>query len=102
MPKLDNLFLSPMHKNIPVQLWWKRLKLDQQSIGKNKIVARKSIIANSKIKKGEIFTEQNLTAKRPGNGISPMNWYDILGKEAEKDFEEDEVIVDSRFKNQEV
>ena len=77
-------------------------KIVTNSEGKNKIVARKSIIANSKIKKGEIFTEQNLTAKRPGNGISPMNWYDILGKEAEKDFEEDEVIVDSRFKNQEV
>lgn len=35
MPKLDNLFLFPMHKNIPVQLWWKRLKLAQQNIGNN-------------------------------------------------------------------
>ena len=77
-------------------------KIVTNSEKRNKIVARKSIIANKKIKKGEIFTEQNLTAKRPGNGISPMNWYDILGKEAEKDFEEDELIIDSRFKNQEV
>lgn len=77
-------------------------KIVTKSERKNKIVARKSIIANCKIKKGDIFTEKNLTTKRPGNGISPMNWYDIIGKEAEKDFEEDELIVDSRFKNQEV
>ncbi|MCC9929464.1 N-acetylneuraminate synthase, partial [Streptococcus agalactiae] len=43
---------------------------------------------------------ENITVKRPGNGISPMNWYDILGQEAQDDFEEDEVIRDSRFENQ--
>ncbi|BBA52815.1 putative N-acetylneuraminate synthase [Fusobacterium varium] len=69
---------------------------------KNKIVARKSIVANKAIKKGEKFTIENLTTKRPGNGISPMCWYDILGKTAEKNFEEDELIIDSRFKTQEV
>lgn len=77
-------------------------KIVTDSERKNKIVARKSIIANCKIKKGEIFSESNLTTKRPGNGISPMKWYELIGKEAERDFEEDELILDSRFENQEV
>lgn len=68
---------------------------------KNKIVARRSIVAKKKIYKGDIFDLSNLTTKRPGNGISPMYWYDILGKVAEKDFEEDELVSDSRFPNQE-
>ena len=59
---------------------------------KNKIVARKSIVANRDIKKGEIFDEENLTCKRPGNGISPMKWYDVLGRRAEQDFSYDELI----------
>ncbi len=58
----------------------------------NRAVARKSIIAACDIKKGEIFTEENLTTKRPGNGISPMNWYKILGTRAVRDFQEDELI----------
>lgn len=66
----------------------------------NKIVARKSIVAQIPIKKGQVYTEENITVKRPGNGISPMDWYHILGKEAEQDFEEDQVICDSRFENQ--
>lgn len=75
-------------------------KLVTNSEVKNKIVARKSIIAARAIKKGEIFTTENITTKRPGNGISPMFWYDVLGKEAEQDFEEDQLIADSRFQNQ--
>lgn len=67
---------------------------------KNKIVARKSVVALRTIKKGERFTEENITVKRPGNGISPMEWYAVLGKEAQADFEEDQVIVDSRFEPQ--
>ena len=58
----------------------------------NKAIARKSIVALKNIKKGEVFSEENLTIKRPGTGISPMNWYDILGKVAKYDFEEDECI----------
>ena len=58
----------------------------------NKNIARKSIIAKCKIQKGEVFTEENLTTKRPGNGISPMKWYEILGKKATRDFLEDELI----------
>lgn len=75
-------------------------KIVTNSEAKNKIVARKSIIAARPIKKGEIFTTNNITTKRPGNGISPMFWYEILGKEAQQDFEEDQLIADSRFENQ--
>lgn len=59
---------------------------------KNKKIARKSIVAKKQIKKGDIFTEENITCKRPGNGISPMKWDDILGKVSSKDFEEDQLI----------
>lgn len=55
-------------------------------------VARKSIVAARKIQAGEIFSEENLTTKRPGNGISPMKWYEVIGKESPRDFEEDELI----------
>ncbi len=55
-------------------------------------VARKSIIASCNIKKGEKFTEDNLAIKRPGNGISPMRWDEIVGSAATKDYEEDELI----------
>ena len=58
----------------------------------NKTVARKSIVASRDIKQGEIFSMDNLTTKRHGNGISPMKWYDILGKTAKRDFKEDELI----------
>ena len=75
-------------------------KIVTDSERKNKIVARKSIVAKRAIKKGEVFSEENITCKRPGNGISPMDWYGILGKKAERDFEEDQLIEDSRFTNQ--
>jgi len=58
----------------------------------NLAVARKSIVAACGIKKGEEFTTQNLTTKRPGDGISPMEWYRVLGKVAVRDFGEDERI----------
>ncbi|AKH65797.1 MULTISPECIES: N-acetylneuraminate synthase [Photorhabdus] len=77
-------------------------KIVTNSERKNKIVARKSIVAKSAIKKGEVFTVDNITTKRPGNGISPMFWYDILGEVAEKDFSEDELIEHTGFSAQEV
>lgn len=58
----------------------------------NIIVARKSIVASRAIKAGEVYTEENITVKRPGNGISPMKWDDVLGKTAPRDFEYDELI----------
>ncbi|EAV5162017.1 N-acetylneuraminate synthase, partial [Salmonella enterica] len=77
-------------------------KLVTNSERKNKIVARKSIVAKCAIKKGEIFTINNITTKRPGNGISPMHWYEVLGEKAEQNFEEDQLIVHSYFSKQEV
>ena len=59
---------------------------------KNIAVARKSIVAVRNIRTGEIFTEDNLTVKRPGTGISPMRWEEVLGKKAIRDFAEDELI----------
>lgn len=58
----------------------------------NKSIARKSIVAACKIAKGEIFSEKNITTKRPGNGISPMKWHEVIGKAAPRDFGEDELI----------
>lgn len=59
----------------------------------NRNVVRKSIVANRDIKMGEVFSKDNLTTKRPGDGISPMFWYDVLGKEAIRDFKKDEKII---------
>lgn len=62
------------------------------SEAKNKDVARKSIVAKVPIKAGEVFTTDNITVKRPGNGISPMRWYEVLGQSAKRDFSLDELI----------
>ena len=59
---------------------------------KNIAIARKSIVAAKDIKKGEVLTEDNITVKRPGSGISPMKWFEVLGTEAVRDFGEDELI----------
>ncbi|MCK5295194.1 MAG: N-acetylneuraminate synthase family protein, partial [Arcobacteraceae bacterium] len=58
----------------------------------NMKIARKSIIANCNIKKGELFTQNNLTIKRPGDGISPMRWDEIVGTIASKEYKQDELI----------
>lgn len=58
----------------------------------NIVVARKSIVAATDIRKGDLFTENNITVKRPGNGISPMKWDAVLGTAAIRDFLTDELI----------
>lgn len=68
------------------------LKEPSSSEMANKGVARKSIVASRSIKQGEVFSEENLTTKRPGTGISPMKWYEVIGKVASRDFSEDEMI----------
>ena len=59
----------------------------------NQAVARKSIVASKEIKKGEVLSYENLTVKRPGTGISPMQWYHVVGTKARRDFQKDEMIV---------
>ena len=56
-------------------------------------VARKSIVARQDIKKGDLLTKNNITAKRPGTGLSPMQWDNVIGTEAIRDFKEDETII---------
>lgn len=68
------------------------IKTASPSEKKNIQIARKSIVARRDIKKGEILTEENLAVKRPGNGISPMRWYEVIGTKAIRDFSEDEMI----------
>lgn len=67
-------------------------KRPSESEIKNKIIARKSIVASCNIKKGMVFTEENITTKRPGNGISPMLWEKIIGETAKKDYVADDMI----------
>ena len=66
----------------------KRTASEQHNIA----AARKSIVAKCAISKGDIFTEANLTIKRPGNGISPMRWKELIGTKAQRDYVEDEII----------
>lgn len=68
------------------------VKAVSASEAKNKPIARKSIVAARAIRKGAILSEENLTTKRPGNGINPMRWNEVLGTKAVRDFEPDELI----------
>lgn len=68
------------------------IKQASDSEKENRDIVRKSIVAASGIKKGEKYTEENLTVKRPGIGISPMRWDEVIGKTAGRDYETDEMI----------
>jgi N,N'-diacetyllegionaminate synthase len=67
----------------------KQISVSEQ---KNIKIARKSIVASRDIEEGETFTENNICIKRPGNGISPMRWYEIIGSKAVKSYKEDDLI----------
>lgn len=79
-------------RNIELALGSPEKKVSPSEKG-NLSVARKSIVAAREIKKGELLGGDNLTTKRPGNGISPMKWNEVIGTYAVKDFKEDELIV---------
>jgi N,N'-diacetyllegionaminate synthase len=68
------------------------VKRPSPSEAKNKPIARKSLVAAKAIFEGEVFSETNLTVKRPGTGLSPMRWDEVLGCKAPRDFEVDELI----------
>ena len=64
---------------------------------KNKDIARKSIIAKTDIQSGDTFSEENVTTKRPGSGIDPMRWFELLGKKAKHDYKEDYLIEEDEL-----
>jgi N,N'-diacetyllegionaminate synthase len=68
------------------------IKAPSKSEIKNIKIVRKSIVAKLDIKKGDIFSNENITAKRPGSGISPMKWHKIIGTKSNKDFNKDDMI----------
>ncbi len=68
------------------------IKCPSRSEAKNIEIVRKSIVAKRNIKAGEKFSEDNITAKRPGTGISPMKWNDVLGNISDRDYSKDELI----------
>ena len=79
-------------RNIEKAVGGSGIKEVSTSEAKNKPIARKSIVVTKTIKKGNLFTVENLTVKRPGTGVSPMQWDEVIGKTAKKDFEEDDLI----------
>lgn len=68
------------------------VKRPSKSEEKNISIVRKSIVAKKDISNGDLFTAQNLTTKRPGSGLSPMCWDEVIGQKAKKDFRRDELI----------
>ena len=68
------------------------IKQPSKSESSNIKIVRKSIVAKIPIKKGDVLSEKNLTIKRPGSGISPMKWDEIIGTKAKKNYEEEELI----------
>ena len=78
-------------RNIEILLGDGEKKLMPSEVG-NVNIARKSIVASKTVIKGETFSENNITTKRPGNGISPMKWDSVIGSKAIRDFELDELI----------
>jgi N,N'-diacetyllegionaminate synthase len=68
------------------------VKAPSQTEAPNRDIVRKSLVALTPISAGEQFTSQNLGVKRPGTGISPMRWHEVVGTEAPRDFQVDELI----------
>lgn len=68
-------------------------KVMSKSEQANLSIVRKSIVAAKNIRKGEVLSEENISTKRPGTGISPMKWEEVIGQVAVRDFQEDEMIV---------
>ncbi len=95
LASLESLELKAMvHaiRNIELAISGNGAKQPSESEMKNIEIARKSIVAKTDIVKGEVFSDGNLTTKRPGNGISPMRWDELIGQTAQKDFNADDLI----------
>ena len=68
------------------------VKKPTNSERKNISIVRKSIVASKNIKKGELFSNNNLTTKRPGLGVSPLKWYSYIGKKSDREYKKDDSI----------
>lgn len=79
-------------RNIELAISGNGLKQPSESEMKNIAIARKSIVAIKPIKRGDLFTSENITAKRPGTGISPMKWDEVIGSFSGYDFDVDDLI----------
>jgi N,N'-diacetyllegionaminate synthase len=79
-------------RNIELVISGNGTKQPSESEKKNIQIVRKSIVANTNIIEGEVFSDKNITVKRPGNGISPMRWDELIGQIAQKDFNADDLI----------
>ncbi|MCZ8144139.1 N-acetylneuraminate synthase [Flavobacterium sp.] len=79
-------------RNIEKAMAGDGIKQPSPSEIKNIAIARKSIVARTFIPKGAVFTEENLITKRPGIGLSPMRWHEVIGQTAQRDYQEDELI----------
>lgn len=79
-------------RNIELAISGNGMKEPSSSELKNMEIARKSIVAKTTINKGDIFSESNITTKRPGNGISPMHWDEVIGQVAQANFNADDLI----------
>ena len=85
-------FMVDSIRNIELAISGSGEKNPSESERKNIEIARKSIVAKTNILKGEVFSAKNITTKRPGNGLSPMLWDNVIGKIANKNFNEDDLI----------
>ncbi len=90
-PKDFSLFVESIRNT--ERLLGNELKHPSPSEKKNIKIARKSIVAKKTIRIGDVFSEDNLTTKRPGIGISPINWDSLIGKKSNKNFDIDELIT---------
>lgn len=79
-------------RNIEKAVGGSGIKETSKSEAKNKAIARKSLVASKHIQRGEKLTEENITVKRPGTGISPMKYDEVLGTKANREFKEDDLI----------
>lgn len=79
-------------RNIEISLGSEEKRPTQSEL-ENIVIARKSIVAKNAIHKGEKFTESNLTTKRPGTGINPMQWENVIGKISTREYDKDEMII---------
>ena len=68
------------------------IKRPSKSEEKNKTAVRKSLVAMTAVRQGEVFSENNLTVKRPGTGLSPMRWDEVIGRKSPRNFSPDELI----------